>query len=215
MTYYRPENKFPSRVFGGFASDHQNPEHCSVDLFSYLSYPPGKKLADLPPDWHLRESSCSDYWEFGQFYRNCYGGLFGSIIKSESGQKTMSVEEAFAASGFVRRWKTFALVHHHQMKAFIIVEESDVGINLSNLLNGFKVFVMDPDLNPDILLGAVSKIMDGDLQESNSLLISPADYADKYFIEWDRKKYALWILDMQYANEYIGHLGQKYRIRFD
>jgi hypothetical protein len=47
------------------------------------------------------------------------------------------------------------------------------------------------------------------------LLICPADYVDKADIAHEHKRYLLWILDMQYANEYIEFLGQKYRIRFD
>ena len=39
IAYYRPENKFPALFFGGFAEDCGNPQHCSLDLFTYLSYP--------------------------------------------------------------------------------------------------------------------------------------------------------------------------------
>jgi hypothetical protein len=38
MSYFRPENKFPNTVFGGFAKDTKDPQGCSMDLFSYLPY---------------------------------------------------------------------------------------------------------------------------------------------------------------------------------
>ena len=39
MFYFRPENSFPDHFFGGFARHLNNPQACSLDLFSYLSYP--------------------------------------------------------------------------------------------------------------------------------------------------------------------------------
>jgi len=215
ITYFRPENKFPARVFGGFAKDHGNPQHCSLDLFTYLTYPLGKTSKNLPPDWSLRECSASDLWEFEQFYRNHSGGLFWSILKSESRQNKPSLEEVFAASGFIRRWQTFALTYRDQPKAFIIAEESDAGINLSNLLNGFKVFVADPDINQDILFSAIAELTGNRVAESVSLLIYPEDYAQRAGIGYEKKQYLLWILDTQYGNEYLEYLGRKFRIRFD
>jgi len=215
ITYYRPENKFPARVFGGFAQNHDNPQHCSLHSFSYLTCPLGKTFEELPADWRVRECSDADLWEFEQFYRNHYSGLFVQIIKRNRRPNTKSIEETFAENGFVRRWRFFVLTHLDHLKAFIVAEESDAGINLSNLLNGFKIFVMDPGLQPEILFRAISEITGKQPAESISLLICPADYVDKADIAHEHKRYLLWILDMQYANEYIEFLGQKYRIRFD
>jgi hypothetical protein len=215
ITYFRPENKFPARIFGGFAKDQDNPQHCSLDLFTYLTYPAGKTSGNLPPNWSLRDCSASDLWEFEQFYRNRSGGLFWSIIKRVSLRNTPSIEEVFAASGFIRRWQIFVLTCLDQQKAFIIAEESDAGINLSNLLNGFKVFVVDPDLDPDILFSAVSELTGNRSKESVSLLIFPEDYAQKARIGYEKKQYLLWILDTQYGNEYVAYVGRKFRIRFD
>ncbi|MBW1912508.1 MAG: pilus assembly protein PilZ, partial [Deltaproteobacteria bacterium] len=38
MCYFQPANKFPDRVFGGFARSLKNPRGCSMDLFAYLPY---------------------------------------------------------------------------------------------------------------------------------------------------------------------------------
>jgi hypothetical protein len=215
IAYYRPENKFPARVFGGFAKDHGNPQHCSLDLFTYLTYPMGKTSKTLPPGWSLWDCSDSDFWEFEQFYRNHSGGLFWSILKQDNRQNKPSIEEVFAKSGFIRRWQTLALTYLDHPKAFIIAEESNAGINLSNLLNGFKVFVVDPDIHPDILFSAISELTGNRSAESVSLLIYPEDYAQKAGIGYEKKQYLLWITDMQYGNEYLEYLGRKFRIRFD
>jgi hypothetical protein len=39
MCYYRPENKFPNRVFGGFANYLKNPGQCSIDELAYCHFP--------------------------------------------------------------------------------------------------------------------------------------------------------------------------------
>lgn len=215
ITYFRPENKFPARVFGGFTKEHDNPSHCSVDQFAYIAYPAEKSFGDLPVGWRLRECTVADVWEFEQFYRNHYGGLFGSIITHNFQQNGQPVESVFAESGFVRRWKMYVLTHLNYPKAFIVAEKSDIGINLSNLLNGFKIFLMDLDIAPEILFSAVSYTENTPPAGSVSLLICPADYADKAEMIYENKRYLLWILDMQYANEYIEFLSKRYRIRYD
>ncbi|MDX9746550.1 MAG: PilZ domain-containing protein [Syntrophales bacterium] len=215
MTYFRPENKFPAKVFGGFAGEHDNPRHCSIDGFAYMTYPAGKALGGLPAGWGLRECSGSDLWEFEQYYRNHHGGLLGSIIMQDPPRHGKPLREVYAENGFVRTWTMHLLTHLNYPKAFIVFEESDMGINLSNLLNGFKIFVMDPDMDPDILFGAISSMAGQKMTGAISLLISPADYVEKTDMKHDHKRYLLWILDMRYANEYIEFLSKRYRIRYD
>ncbi|MDO8723051.1 MAG: PilZ domain-containing protein, partial [Syntrophales bacterium] len=134
ITYFRPGNKFPERIFGGFAKEEANPQHCSLDLFTYLTYPTGTRYGQLPGGWSLRECSTSDMWEFEQFYKHHSGGLFWNVLNPGDGQKDGSLEKVYAETGFIRRWKFFALASAGNLKAFIVAEESDAGINLSNLL---------------------------------------------------------------------------------
>ena len=45
MCYYRPENKFPNRVFGGAARRINNPKGCSLDTFAYFHH---QELSHIP-----------------------------------------------------------------------------------------------------------------------------------------------------------------------
>ncbi len=81
ICYFRPENKFPDRVFGGFARDLNNPQACSLDLFSYLTMPVAPTEKSLPQGWLLRESIPIDLWELEQFYKNTSGGLLLNILR--------------------------------------------------------------------------------------------------------------------------------------
>jgi len=213
MAYFRPENEFPARAFGGFAEHHGNPRHCSLDLFAYMAYSAETEVRRLPPEWSLRPSTTVDLWEFERFYRNQSGGLFWSMLKGEGRQNMPSIEEIYTRNGFIRSWNIFTLVHRDYAKAFIIAEESDEVINLSNLLKGFKVFVLDRALDPNILLDALSELSKGQDKASASLMISPYEYVEKADLWHDRKQYLLWIMDMQWANEYIEYLGRKFRLK--
>ncbi|MCK9363801.1 MAG: PilZ domain-containing protein [Syntrophales bacterium] len=213
ITYFRPGNKFPEKIFGGFADYHGNFRHCSVNLFAYMTYPVGKTLWELPSDWFLKECNDCDSFDFQQFNRNNSGGLFPSIVKRQKPTESPSLEETFSVSGFTRGWKMYILYHINAPKAFIIDEKSDMGLNLSNLLNGLKIFVADENVNPEIIFAAVSQIRNIKPDEALSLMIYPAEYAYKNNLGLHTKEYVLWILDMQYGNEFIEYLGRKFRIR--
>lgn len=214
IIYYRPGNKFMERIFGGFTKEEANPQHCSLDLFTYLTYPTGTISGPLPGGWSLRECSTSDLWEFEQFYKHYSGGLLWHVLNPGDGQNNGSLEKVYAETGFIRRWKFFALAGAGNLKAFIVAEESDAGINLSDLLNGFKVFVMDPHLPPDILFAAVGNLARQYPQESFPLLIYPDDYAQEECNKYEKKQYFLWILDVQYVDKYLEYEERKFRIRF-
>ncbi|HET58590.1 MAG TPA: hypothetical protein ENN35_09150, partial [Deltaproteobacteria bacterium] len=198
ITYYRPGNRFPERIFGGFIDYINDPRHASLDRFSYLTFPPREAGGKLPDDWSVRDCTSSDFWEFEQFYRNSGGGLFSSVLMPEEGGGQPPLETVYSESGFIRRWRFHVLARHDVPQAFIIVEESDVGINLSSLLNGFKVFIIQPELPPEILFSALSAMLGPDTSGSVSLLLYPAEYAETLSSGYESKNYLLWILNMQH-----------------
>ena len=69
-----------------------------------------------------------------------------------------SLEKVYAGMGFIRRWKPLALHCCGDLRAVIIAEESDVAINLSDLLNGFKVLVIDPKIPPEVIITAIGNL---------------------------------------------------------
>jgi hypothetical protein len=213
IAYFRPENEFPERMFGEFAMELDNPQLCSLDLFTYINYQPERATGSLSADWSLRDCSIPDFWNFQRFYQNRSGGLFASTLKREDRQNSLSLEEIYVSYGLIRRWKTYALTYRDTMKAFIVAEESDTRINLSNLLNGFKFFVMDPYLPPDIIFKAISELSMTTSPASLSVLCYPDDYAKRAFIGYETKRYHLWIANMEIGNKFLEYLERKFRIK--
>jgi hypothetical protein len=215
MCYFRPENKFPERVFGGFAREFNNPQACSLDLFAYLPYTTLSVGADLPEGWSLNESSEADLWEFNRFYRYTSGGLLLDALSiGPEGQANRSVEEAYAQVGLVRNWRVYSLCHSGDLNAVLIVNHSDLGFNLSELLNGIKVLVINPEGLPWSVLSSAIGQLAGEYQMARiPILFYPSSYVESKGIPYE-KHYQMWILNVQYGNEYLDYVQKKFHITY-
>jgi hypothetical protein len=216
MCYFRPENKFPDRVFGGFARALNNPQICSLDLFSYVAFPVAKPQNQLPPGWSLHESTHPELWELGQFYKYYSGGsLLDALNLAHREAVDGSLENVAQRLGFIRKWKTYSLVNKGCLKAVLIVNQSDVGIDLSELLNGIKAIIIDPENLPWEVLSLATAQLTGVYQsEKIPLLIYPSIYAD--IINMPReKKYNLWITQMQHSNKFVEYMRQRFSVNYE
>jgi hypothetical protein len=199
MTYYQTGNKIVDRIFGRFARHLNDPRKSSLDVFSYLLFEKESRMEQLPAKWELREASISDLVKVKDVYENTSGGLLlGSLgleIPSES------LKQSFTKAGFKRNCRTYCLHYEGQQMAFFIVNQSDMGLNLSDLLNGIKIIVLDPDKLPwEKLSSAVNNLSGIFTMEKIPLLIFPANYLASQNIA-EEKQYALWILQLQYASD--------------
>ncbi|MFH1123730.1 MAG: hypothetical protein V1758_08735, partial [Pseudomonadota bacterium] len=117
MCYFRPENKFPEKVFGGFARELSNPRGCSTDLFAYLPYTNLSIGIPLPDGWALEESSERDLWELNRFYRHHSGGLLlDALPLGPSESRSESLEALYARLGFSRTWQAYSLSCRNELK---------------------------------------------------------------------------------------------------
>jgi hypothetical protein len=91
-------------------------------------------------------------------------------------------------------------------KAIVMLNISDIGLNLSNLTNCINVFVMDADLPRNVLISAISKLSKYYVQNEVPVLLHPVSYADKQFIPHE-KIYNMWVLNMQNTDDYFKYMG--------
>ena len=213
---YRPENKFPDRVFGGFSRDLNNPQACSLDLFAYLILPLKTSVDDLPQEWFLGEASPQDLWALGQFYKHKSGGLLMKVLRPENSDLgNNSLEDVYERLGFLRKWRTYSLTYNGKVKAIFIVNQSDLAINMSNLLNCIKVLVVDPVGLPfDVLSIAITQL--GKVYNLNevTLFIYPASFVETTGISFE-KHYQLWILNVRYSNQFMEYVQKKFRVKYE
>jgi hypothetical protein len=218
MSYFRPDNPFPDRVFGGFARELNNPKGCSTDLFCYLPYTAHSLTTQLPEEWSLDECSSRHLWEFSRFYENVSGGLlldaFGLLRGGGDHPGDEPLRLVYQKLGFERAWQVHSLTFKGELKAVLLCNRSELGFNLSELLNGITVIVTDPDGLPWNVLSSAISILGGSYRMDKIPVLSfPVDYVRGKGIPYE-KLYQLWVLNVQCGNEYLEYMQKKFRISY-
>jgi len=215
MSYFRPENRVPNLIFGGFARSLKNARGCSMDLFAYLPHTSFSLGVQFPEGWSLKECSAFDLWELNRFYSRYSGGLLLDAMglgQADTGDN--SLEEVYSRLGFVRKWKTYSLTHMGELNAVLIVDQSDMGINLSELLNSIKILVLNTEGLPwSVLSIAISKLTSAYDMDRVPILFYPFEYVRTENVPYE-KQYQAWVLNVEYGDEYMEFMQRKFRIGY-
>ncbi|MFC1883364.1 hypothetical protein ACFL2O_01210 [Thermodesulfobacteriota bacterium] len=215
MSYFQPENKFPDRAFGEFSRRLSNPKGCSMDLFAFLPYTKLSLGLDLPKGWSLKECSDEDLWELNRFYEKKSGGLLLNALNlSPDEDEIETIEEVYKNAGFFRRKKVYSLAHGNELDALLIVNQSDLGFNLSELLNCITILVINQEaMFWNVLSVAIAKLTRNYKMERVPVLFYPLEYVKQKQIPYE-KLYQAWVLDVAYGNEYMEYMQKKFRIGY-
>jgi hypothetical protein len=211
--YFRPENKFPNRVFGGVSENIKDSKGCSLDTFAYFHCrKTSNDNSGLDRPWYLMEADPEDFFELKNFYEFSSGGLM--LDAMELDQDNVGIEElstAYQQFGLVREKHVFSLKRNEKLKAMFMVDISDVGLNLADLTSSIKIFIIDSnELSKDILYLALSDLSKKYGQVEIPVLLYPVDYAESSFIPYE-KLYNLWVLNLQYLDRYFKYLNRLFR----
>jgi len=212
--YFRPDNKFANRVFGGAARNIKDPKKCSVDAFAYFHYKNTSSIKHgLSGQWELAETRREDLVELENFYERESGGLMLSALDLEPEMADFDeLVKEYQKLGFKREKLLFSLKMYKKLKAIVMVNISDIGLNLSDLTNGIKVIVLDPDdLSRETLNEMLSLVTEKTGQENTSILLFPATYAEQKDILFE-KIYNLWVSKTQYSDEYFRYVDRLLRV---
>ena len=213
ICYYRPDNKFPSRVFGGAARNINDPKACSLDGFAYSHcHNPLLSTDDMPEGWQVTETQNEDLQELAGFYEHVSGGLMLEALDLRPEKKDCrELSREYKKLGLTRLRHLFSLRHNGRLKALFLVNQSDVGLNLSDITNCIKVFVSDPhNLTAGIYHSAISKISKITGKKDFPTLIYPSAFADERQIPYE-KIYNLWIVSLQHTDAYFRYLKRLVR----
>jgi hypothetical protein len=197
--YFRPDNHFPEMVYGKFAREHRDPTGCSLDLFAYMTFK-FQTSKGLPDGWVLRESTPEDIWEFDKFYRMASGGSStegGGLLIDAFGLREHDankvVIELYHKLGFERNISLYSLLDADGLKAVFIVNQADLGMNLSELLNSIKIIVLDEEgVSWEVITAAVNDFNTSYKLETIPVMVYPFEFAQKSGIPYE-KQYNVWI----------------------
>ena len=207
--YFRPENRFPNRVFGGVFENVKDPKGCSLDTFAYFHC--RKILNDestLDRTWDLPEAKSEDLFELQNFYEFSSGGIMLDAMELKEGDGIDELSMEYEQLGLKRKKHVFSLKKDGKLKAVAIINISDVGLNLADLTSNIKIIVVDSsELTKDILYLALSQLSKRFEQKEIPVLVYPVSYVEKNSIPYE-KLYNLWALNMQYTDHYFKYLDK-------
>jgi len=206
--YYRPENRFPARVFGGSARNIGDRQGCSTDTFAYYHFHSSfGSHAELPAPWQLVKTDKQDLLQLERQYRHNSGGLMLKALNLEPEAEHLgSLISAYTQSGFMRGRYLVSLKRGNTLKAIFMLNIADVGLNLSDLTNSITAIIIDAkNLSKEILHNALATQMEVYAQDEIPVLLYPQSFAADAGLSTE-KEYVLWILNMRYTDIYIRYM---------
>lgn len=144
--YYRSDNKFPVRFFGGFAEKMGDSQICSIDTFDFLYHEVNCHSGDWSCDgrWRLTKSTAADLTELNGYYNSISGGL--TLAATDMLPESLDVSllsSEYALSGFQRELHRLSIRKDGVLKAIVAVNIAELGLNLSELSNVVHVYLVD------------------------------------------------------------------------
>lgn len=212
--YYRPENKFSDYYFGGVYRTFKNRDVCSMDLFAYMAMHVESGTSGLPEGWNMENFSRDDLNLMREYYNGIGGGMMldAFALECRAAENDMahrsadacvvnyegSIMSMYNKIGLKRESNVIAIKHNGQIKAALIVDISDLGVNMSELINSIKVIVIDNTLPWPVLKDAVSIAGRIYGHETIMVLIYPFAYLGQQGVEC-KKRYYFWVLNTNLA----------------
>jgi hypothetical protein len=208
MCFYRRENRFPRRVFGGTAEAIGDRKACSEDTFTYFHVP---KVHDFALDgdrlWTLDPPHAEDLLDLRSHYEGISGGLLVdafNLIPGADGNAALIAE--YRQLGVSRQISTLALKKNGRLNAIIVLSLADIGVNLSELTNSIAVLTVEPtDLDRRVLMHVLSSLTGQFSLDEVPVLVYPTSVADDCDVVYE-KEYTLWVLNTEYGDDYFRFL---------
>jgi len=213
LSFFRPENRFPRLIFGGFVRQLKDPQGCSMDLFSYLPLPTVSVAAGFRNGWSLGECTNSDRSILQRFYDKHSGGLLLDAMSIDKNREPAGPLGAmYSRYGLFRKMEVYSLRKGDQLVAVLIADYSNRGLNFSDALNCIKVIVIrQKDLPRTILYTAISRISRGYDIKKVPVMCYPSKYLETEGILCE-KEYQLWVLKLTRIGDFMEFTQRRFRI---
>jgi hypothetical protein len=211
---YRPDNKFPNYFFGGVCRNLNAPHMCSVDQFAYLTYSLPETTTSLPAGWGIRACERDDITALHEAYGRHSQGLMIEAFCLGSNDTTLW--NTYEQLGLKRSCSAYVLTQDGDRMAFFIIDQSNRGLNLSDLLNSIKIIMPYPDpkvLPWDVLQSSISFLGRGYNTPNVVLQVFPSYYLDAADVHYP-KKYCMWIAKTKYFDPHFDAIRQMTRFKY-
>ena len=213
LCYFRPENKFPNKIFGGVARYLNDLNKSSLDDFAYFHF-----KNEIPRDnnalenYELVQTQKDDLTQLAWFYENKSGGLLIYAMDLEPETAFLGdLHREYEKSGFSKEKHLYSLKKNGDLVAVILLNFTDLGLNLSDLTNSMHVFAVNPDDFPkEVLYATLAELMTRYHQKELPVLLFPSSFAKEEQISFE-KIYTLWVLNLMHMDDYFSFLKRLFR----
>lgn len=211
LCYYRKENRFPARVFGGVVRDIRNEKGASLDTFAYAA-PEDFSAAATNLPFQVFPANGADLQRLRDSYERASGGLaLDALNLAPEQEQETELNASYAHDGFFRERQLLALQREGTTVAVLSVTRTDRALNLSNLTSTIQAFVIDRErCDIGAFSAAVLSISTRLEREDLKVLVYPPEYLEENGITYD-KKYILWVLNLRYLDGYFDSLRNTFK----
>ncbi|MCD6580502.1 MAG: hypothetical protein J7K90_01765 [Desulfuromusa sp.] len=203
VSYYQPNNRFPKLVFGGYTDEINNLSKSSIDTFTYYSdFEVFRGCRDIPEGWSLQPADPDDVQEFNGFYQHRFGGLLPDALDlTPEHYKSDEITALYKKNGLSRNRYIWALKNQGVLKVLIDVQNSDLGLNLSEITNATTCYFLTEKKFPlNVLQSALFSLSQEYHKWSHPVMLFPSNQELLPDIHLNRQ-YSLWILNLTEGGE--------------
>jgi len=179
--YFHADSKWPARIFGGFAKMQSDPTLSDLRAFRHVMMPTDAPLPPAPVGIDVLEASHDDLAVVERYFVTRASAL---VVRADDlTRQTLQLSElnkSFGELGLYRRRRVLMSMRRNKCLGFALVEMSSPGLNLSEALSAFQIFVTDEGRAEDdgirrALLQAIMPIYRNAGRTQARGLIAPAD----------------------------------------
>ncbi|MGZ3404988.1 MAG: PilZ domain-containing protein, partial [Polyangia bacterium] len=140
--YFHADNKWPARVFGGFARMLRDPQQSELRIYRHLALRTDAPLPPAADGVDVLEASVDDLAAVERYFMQRERGLL--LRADDLTRQTLQLSELnkrFGALGLYRRRRVLCAMRKNVCLGFALAELSSPGLNLSEALSAFQIFV--------------------------------------------------------------------------
>ena len=141
--YFDKFNKWPARVFGGFARTLRDSTQSELRSYCHAVLSTAEQLA-APSGINVLEASTDELAIVERYFaRHEKGLLLRSDDLTRGALQLSALNRRFGALGLYRRRRVLLAMRRNVCLGFALAELSSPGLNLSEALSAFRIFVTD------------------------------------------------------------------------
>jgi len=142
--YFHADNKWPARVFGGFARMLRDSSQSELRSYRHVTLPTDGQALAAQSSIDVLEAAPEDLvFVERHFITREKGLLLRADDLTRHALQLSQVNKSFAAIGLYRRRRVLLAMRRNVCLGFALAELSSPGLNLSEALSAFQIFITD------------------------------------------------------------------------